>query len=146
MRHLFRIIAVVGVSAILSVFQISFAQSFFNTLYTIIGIFFSIGYSIVIGFDFSEMTNEKLVTSLRRNLKTIERSFIVYFGISTIAFFISDQRPCPITIKGYQFSFLALSASVSVYIIIYLVVNFSRLQKLKNEISDLMRKDKSSSD
>ena len=139
MRYAVRLIAVFAVTALASLFSFSPQPFFFSTLFTVVGIFFSIGFSIVIGFDFSAITNDSLVKGLRRRLKQIEHSFTIHFAIATGAFFLADQNPKPITIKGFCFSFIALSVVSSLYILIYLIVNFSRLQRLKDEVSDLIR-------
>lgn len=139
MKHILRAILVLAGSALASLLPITFAPAFTTTLYTIIGIFFSIGYSIVIGFDLAEVTNGKLVKRIRERLKYIERSFVVYFGIATGSFFLADQHPCPVKIGHYQYSFMMLSVVSSFYILAYLIVNYSLMQKLKDEIADKLR-------
>lgn len=138
-RHILRFGFTVIISGIFSLFSVDFAPSVFNTLYTVIGIFFSIGYSIVIGFDLSSVTDESVLLRIRQRLKSVEQTFIGYFVVATLAFFLADQRPCPFRIGAYSFSWEILAVFTSLYIILHQVVNFTILQKMKENLIDHLR-------
>lgn len=140
MKHLARVAIVLLASVVVSLVDLSISQEVYNTFYTVIGIFFSIGFSIVIGFDLSNVENLDFIAKVRRNLIPVTRTFIVYFAMATMLFLVSGPYGCHIMMAGPVKISIGVFIVISfVYILVYMIYNFTRLQKMKDEIGDHLR-------
>jgi len=146
MKHLLR-----GVLVIISSFVASYffewdtSSSFFNTIFTVDGIFFSIGYSIIISFDLSQVTNLTVLKSIKDNLKELERNFLGYFTVATIAFLTSDLEFVLLE-KYTKINWGVLCGASSILVLVYFVLNYRRLQHLKDSVTDRIREQNTYSD
>ncbi|MFA7108392.1 MAG: hypothetical protein WC162_04540 [Sphaerochaetaceae bacterium] len=139
-KWIFRILFPVILTAILfPIFyfsKVEINEKIFSALYTVIGIFFTVALSEIIGFSFTNIENESFVIKVRLKLKNIRNSFIVLFIIATVFFII------PIKTILIELDFMSFKLSVFIFIIIYFVINYIELDELKNNIEDNVRKEK----
>lgn len=126
---------------ILSFFDFLFPTDFFDVMFTIIGILFSIAISQILSFSFSDISNDVFVGYFRKNLTSILISFFLFFIISIFVFVLKDIK-FKFRVKICSFSINNLFAIFDIYCLIYFSNNFFHLFKLKNDIDDLIRKEK----
>lgn len=141
MKWFLRGIIIFFISILLASLKITFNGEYFNVMYTVLGIMFSVGISQVLNFSFSEITNNDFVIHQRAQLNNILIVFVILFTIATLSFIFQDIR-LEYKFKIFKFSSNALFGAFFIFCIIYYIRNFFSLLNLKNEIEDLLRKAK----
>lgn len=145
MKWLIRLLIVFVVAIIFSLLtqitDITFSTGFFNTLFTVIGVMFSISMSLVMSFTLSDISNINFVSLQRGKIKNIQKIFVILFIIASLIFIFSSKE-ITFSIKLFTFSFCCLYASSYLFIIGYFIINFLSLFDLKNEIEDKIREAK----
>ena len=136
------IIATIAVSFI----PYQLEKGFFDILFAVVGIFYSIGYSVVLGFDFSRIKNRELTQELKKNVRNVGTSFTVFFGIGVFIFCVSNYCFSSINSLSFKVFFFHFSvtnflALLFLYVLFYLVYNFCQLQKLKDDLDNQIRND-----
>lgn len=122
---------------------------FVSTLYTVVGIMFSIGLSLVVTFNIGNVKNPSYIRHIRNNIRKIRNNFILYFLSSTICYitnyYIEELLKKQVTkyfvlfhikASNIQFDFSLLASIVILYSIAYIIVNFIAMQKLNDELFD----------
>lgn len=105
-----------------------------DILFTVIGIVFSVGYSVIIGFSLSGIKNEEYLNSFRKDLNNISIAFIIYFMLSILVYILSKI--------DFGLTFINIFCVLTlIYIIIFLIYNFHRLQETKMQIEDRLQKE-----
>lgn len=111
-----------------------------NTLFTIVGIMFSIGMSIAVTSNTSVVVNKKIRKSLRDEINRIRDLFISCFSIVAFIYVLNiifTNRT--LEVWGYKiFSLEVCQLLIQLYSITYFIVNFMSLQNLNNQIGDAM--------
>lgn len=109
-----------------------------NTLFTIVGIMFSIGMSIAVTSNTSVVANKKVRKSLREEINRIRDLFICCFAIVACIYVLNIIfADWSLKVYGHQiFSLCVFQLIFQLYSICYFVVNFKALQKLNNQIGD----------
>ena len=141
MKWFLRGIIIFFISILLASLKITFNGEYFNVMYTVLGIMFSVGISQVLNFSFSEITNNDFVIHQRAQLNNILIVFVILFTIATLSFIFQDIR-LEYKFKIFKFSSNALFGAFFIFCLIYYIRNFFSLLNLKNEIEDLLRKAK----
>ena len=126
---------------VLSFFDFLFSERFFEVMFTVIGILFSIAISQILSFSFSDISNNKFVDYFRKNLTSILISFFCFFILSIFIFVFKDIQ-FKFRVKICSFSVNNLFGLFDIYCLIYFLANFFKLFKLRTEIDDLIRKEK----
>lgn len=150
MRKIINILIFAFLSVLISVFTDIKADNFFaSTLYTISGIMFSVGASMIVTFNLSGIKNQDFLLRIRRNLCDVKKSFIFYFLIASISYimqyYLLKSQIDIISlfcIKQFEFK-ISLSVLFSSFIllsIIYYVTNINYLYKLSNDIFNALNK------
>lgn len=116
-----------------------------GTLYTIVGIMFSIGMSLIVSCTFDQIKNKKIIHRLRIALHSIRERFVYAFILSTIMFLISvftkEEKDYlsylirPIK-NSFELKWSILICCVLLVTIIYFIINMISIQKLNEDISD----------
>lgn len=114
---------------------------FMSTIYTVTGIIFSIGLSLIVTFSLHGLKNKSYINHLRKNLFYIRQSFIVYFSIATLCYILDKYIGKEFFSKtifnhDVKFSFSILFCLLIFYAIIYFIVNLLAIQKLNNDLFD----------
>jgi hypothetical protein len=128
-------------SALLSLFEpnLNIGNVAISTLYTVSGIMFSIGMSIIVTFNITGVKNKDFKEDLREQIHIIEKKFIVCFIIVSILYLFSnilDKHASIHICSNYSFNYSHLMACVVVYSIIYFIYNFLSIEHLSMEIKD----------
>ena len=134
-------------TVIIALFNIPIDDHLPAILFTLCGIFFSVGMSQIMTYDISKITNEKYFQSMKNALNSIRKSFVMQFFCCTIAFIgyeiLTEQGKTmfAIVIKGFNFSFINFLNVIIICCLIYFVFNFQELLKNKLELDSKIRKE-----
>lgn len=111
-----------------------------NTLFTIVGIMFSIGMSIAVTSNTSVVVNRKIRKIIRDEINRIRDLFISCFSIVAIIYVLNIIfKSWTLEVLGYKiFNLEVLQLIIQLYSIVYFIVNFKSLQNLNNQIGDAM--------
>lgn len=150
MRKIINILIFAFLSVLISVFTDIKADVFFaSTLYTISGIMFSVGASMIVTFNLSGIKNQDFLVRIRQNLCDVKKSFIFYFLVASISYIVQYylikneiNTISLFYIKGFEFkvSLPILFCSLILLSIIYYVTNINYLYKLSNDIFNALNK------
>ena len=146
MKRLIRDLIIMLLAVLMSTFlDIGVDDFFMGTIYTVSGIMFSIGISILVTFNLQGIKKKSFIDKIRNNLNEVRNTFIYYFSFSTVFFILerylrkSDKN----ILVLYQKDELLIDVSVSFvvtvlifYSIFYFILNFLEVQKLNNQIFD----------
>lgn len=115
-----------------------------STLYTISGIMFSIGMSLVITSNTSGVKNTYIRNGIRKELCRVRNLFIGYFAMTSLLFifFYAGIDENKYILNYYLIlknSHLLIFATS--YSIIFLVCNFLAIQRLHLQIEDVINQD-----
>lgn len=133
---------VIIVFAILLSFFIKWrADDFFmNTIYTVLGIVFSIGIGLVVSFNMSGITKKNIVNKIRGNLVSLRDSYMRYFTASTIFYILDkyfrDNGNILEFFNEYHFNFSIFALTIMLFSIAHNIYNFIMVQKLNDQIYD----------
>lgn len=118
---------------------------FMGTIYTVAGIMFSIGISILVTFNLHGIKKKSFIDKIRLNINQVRNVFIYYFAFSTLLFIIERylRKSSSNNISIYQQGDFCVNINISFavsflifYCIFYFILNFLEVQKLNNEIFD----------
>lgn len=147
MKTIKRIILIVVLGLIISsVVHVDIDDFFFNTIFTVSSIMFSIGLGLIVTFNYNGVSNMDYVFILRKNIREVRDSYIFWFSISTFLYLIEKyfHESC-FLIKLTTTTTLTLCPSISIAIVIlfsliYYILNFLKIQKLGEDIFDRINK------
>ncbi|MCT4181785.1 hypothetical protein CMU68_09920 [Elizabethkingia anophelis] len=145
MRTYLKIFLAIVAFTLSVILKLNYSEVFMNTLYTVLGIMFSIGLGLVVTFNLSGVKNRQFIISIRNNLKELRSLYISYFTISTFFYLIESQLRAKKNniihiietskIK-LEFDFSTFTVCLLFYSIIYCIINMIDLQKLSESIFD----------
>lgn len=115
-------------------------EKFVTTLYTVIGIIFSILFSLSISFNLDKITNKNFLNKCRNEIYYVQRQFIVYFVVATLTVFFQDYS-FSYSYKFISFTSKSLYSVIILFLVFYFIINFKNLQKLKDKITDKIIKE-----
>lgn len=149
MRFAVRLLLIIVVTIPLGSFigQCSY-DSLVSTLYTVVGIVFSVGIGFVSTFDLKDVVNKKFLTEIRLSITKTRNSFISFFALSTIILLVfqygKDVALPIVEIRGFSIKFdIGIFTVVSLlFSILYFVYNFIDMQKLRDDITDALINEK----
>lgn len=147
------VILIVVIIVITTAYPIHLDTFFISSLYTVMGIMFSIGLSLVVTFNMGNVKNKTYVQEIRYNLNRIRKKFILYFLSSTVFYIVNyyieeqlkeaqNKSIYFFSIKdiSVQFDFSLITCIIILYSIAYIIINFMSIQKLNNDIFDMTNK------
>lgn len=131
---------------VVSLFNIPLDDHLPAILFTVCGIFFSVGMSQIMTYDISKITNEKYFQSIKNSLHAIRKSFVMQFICCSIAYIgyeliKQNMTVFVVTIKGIDFYIIKCLNVILVYCLIYFVINFQELLKNKLDLDSKIRKE-----
>ena len=118
-----------------------------SILYTIVGIVFSVGMSLIISVSTREVKNKEAKKGIRRKMTEVTYSYILSFGLASILFILLDVRGNVLpenhsmTIEFFRHiviwksDFLVLT--LCLYVLTY-IGNFIAVQDMNREIEDII--------
>lgn len=138
------VIAVINLHV--NILQIS--RNSIETLYTVVGVMFSVGMSLIISVSTNNVQNIEAKKDIRKRMKIVTHNYVLFFAIITFFFILfnannTQQNKDVLTIYKWmairKTDFITLLSAMG---IIYYVVNFLTTQKMNREIEDIIDKEK----
>ena len=132
---------------------IHFCWDIVSTLYTIVGIVFSVGMSLIISVSTRDVRNKEAKKGIRQKMKTVTYSYIFSFGLASLLFILLDARSNvmpevqPLTIEivrhvvFWKSDFLVLTLCLY---ILYYIGNFMAIQDMNRDIEDIIDEERRS--
>lgn len=120
---------------------------FASTVFTVAGIMFSIGLGLIVTFNPSGVKNPSYLRVIRANVASVRNKFLFHFGLTTFWYILNQYvANFEYVYKFKSFSPIHFSASIflclaMLYSSIYFIINFIALQKLNNDIFDVVNKE-----
>lgn len=147
MKHILVILLFLGLSIACSMCGLEFnPKNIVSVLYTVSGVMFSVGLSVVATFNMQGVVNPDFVNYIRRVLKRLINRYILYFIISSLAalseMVLSDIDNSIINIWKFKINISVLCILTILYSIVYFIVNFRSIYQLNSEIFDELNKKK----
>ena len=134
----------------LSMVPITLADMTLNILYGIIGVLFSVGMSLIISFNTSDVKNFELKNKLRESMHSVRNNFLSVFLLCSVYYvsfsFLGDscksfEISCTSSLKIHVN--IAFSVfSYLLYSIIALVFNYVQIQKFYEDLEDRIQEEK----
>jgi len=139
MRIILFIILSLLMAGICTYWAIPINDDVISTLYNTIGIFFSIGMGLIVTFSLSGIENDSYIRIINKTINKIRDKFIFTFSICTISYIVSKTiQLTTFTIYSYDICIKTFICNFTlvffIFSIIYLVLNFIAVQRLKDEI------------
>ena len=119
-----------------------------ETLYTVVGVMFSVGMSLIISVSTSNVHNLEAKKDIRRRMGIVTHNYVIIFAALTFFFVLFNASNVSynndlLTIYKWvairKTDFITLLSAMS---IIYYVVNFMTTQSMNREIEDVIEKEK----
>ena len=132
-------------TCVLMYFGISSNDGVISTIYNTIGIVFSIGMGLIVTFSITGVENRNYILSVRRTIIKVRQRFIVLFSVCTVLVICYGNIPKELFgIKDIKEIASNFTLSFFIFSIMYFILNFIRLQNLKNDIFDRLLQEKDS--
>lgn len=139
-RYLTALIISVVIS---SLFDIECKDQVIQTLFTVIGIAYSIAISNIIGFKTNDIVNVKYRNIIKNKIKSMKNMNTIDFSLSILVFISS------FLFTSFKFSLYFVRFNMSMFVLLsllfsllYIVCSFAGLQQLSEDVSDRLYKEK----
>lgn len=121
-----------------------------NILYGIIGVLFSVGMSLIIAFNGSNIVNPELKAQLRSDMHSVRNNFLFVFFICSVFYVVfsllnDDWKKTDIVKNDdiHIYCTWAMSVlSMLIYSIIAVISDYVQIQQLYEDIEDKIHKEK----
>lgn len=145
-KLIIRILFAMGVALLLSIVGVSGNEDVLQTLFTVLGIVFSISMSLLVSFNLSNILNKDMRRSLRNSIVHVRNMMLMDFGVATISLvtaLIWQKDSLRYTITDWLVVDIMLIAAMFVAMsLIYEIYNFRKLHKLHCDIEDAVIEEK----
>ncbi len=126
------------------------AEMTLNILYGIIGVLFSVGMSLIIAFNGSNIVNIDLKEQLRENIHKVRNNFLFVFFLGSLYYIgfslLKDEWKQTYIVINENMHICCTWAmsvlSILVYSIIALISNYIQIQQLYEDIEDRIHQEK----
>ena len=126
-----------------SLFDIECKDQVIQTLFTVIGIAYSIAISNIIGFKTDDIVNVKYRNIIKNKIKSMKNMNTIDFSLSILVFISS------FLFTNFKFSLYFVRFNISMFVLLsllfsllYIVCSFAGLQQLSEDVSDRLYKEK----
>lgn len=115
-----------------------------STLYTVSGIMFSIGMSLIVTSSAAGVKNTRIRNGIRKEIHTVRNHFIECFVLISILYILlcsaADKHKVIQIFENFSLKYSHLLVSIIAYSIVYFVWNFLAIQRLNYQIEDALDK------
>ena len=118
--------------------EMSFSNSEVNTIFTIIGVFFSVGMSLIIASPQVHIKNEIIKKNITDILKTVKSIYMILFLLVSALYIFVLNNDAEIIIKGITINARDIFVAICLYTLIKFVMNFNDMYNLFQSIKDEM--------
>lgn len=141
-----RLIIAVVVSLILAAIGVKGNTVVVQTLFTVLGIVFSIAMSLLVSFSLSEILNKEMRLKLRSSIGRTRNCLLLDFFVSALILVVSllwDSSHVIYEIGWLRVDIMLLAVCVIAISLLYEIFNFRRIHNLHTDIEDAVVKEKS---
>lgn len=134
-----RLILAVALSLCLSTAGVNSSDSVLQTLFTILGIVFSIGMSLLVSFNLSQIRNKSIRNRIRSSINNTIHLFVVDFIVTSLIFMCSIlmyKKIAEFSISTVKLNVIMIGICTTTISLIYEVCNFQRIHKLNVDIEE----------
>lgn len=138
-RMIIRIALAIGVAILLAIAGVNGNAIVLQTLFTVLGIVFSISMSLLVSFSLTKILNKKIRDSLRISISHTRNMLLLDFSMSTIVSVVAliwDSKLLRYTFKGIILDIMLIGVMLIATSLIYEIYNFRKLHKLHTDIED----------
>lgn len=138
-------IALIG-TFILRDIQIPEYLSTADVLFTVCGVLFSVGISLILSLDFSKILDNQEYKQMINGKNKMQIDFFLQFGISTVSYFLLkflDSKTLCLHIKKISFDFHNLFFIFLLLSFIFFSVNYFPIAKRKAKIEKIIHDEQS---
>lgn len=118
--------------------EMLFSNSAINTIFTIIGVFFSVGMSLIIASPQVHIKNEIIKKNITDILKTVKSIYMILFLLVSALYIFVLNNDAEIIIKGITINARDIFVAICLYTLIKFVMNFNDMYNLFQSIKDEM--------
>lgn len=129
----------IGVAILLAIAGVNGNAIVLQTLFTVLGIVFSISMSLLVSFSLTKILNKKIRDSLRISISHTRNMLLLDFSMSTIVSVVAliwDSKLLRYTFKGIILDIMLIGVMLIATSLIYEIYNFRKLHKLHTDIED----------
>lgn len=129
----------IGVAILLAIAGVNGNATVLQTLFTVLGIVFSISMSLLVSFSLTKILNKKIRDSLRISISHTRNMLLLDFSMSTIVSVVAliwDSKLLRYTFKGIILDIMLIGVMLIATSLIYEIYNFRKLHKLHTDIED----------
>lgn len=140
-----RLIVAVILSLIFAAIGVKGNSVVVQTLFTVLGIVFSIAMSLLVSFDLSKILNKGIRIKLRDSISKTRNCLLLDFTFSTLTLVVSllwDSEHLIYEYGWFCVDIMFLAACIIALSLIYQIYNFSRIHNLHTDIEDAIVKEK----
>lgn len=134
-----RIALAIGVAILLAIAGVNGNAIVLQTLFTVLGIVFSISMSLLVSLSLTKILNKKIRDSLRISISHTRNMLLLDFSMSTIVSVVAliwDSKLLRYTFKGIILDIMLIGVMLIATSLIYEIYNFRKLHKLHTDIED----------
>lgn len=139
-KLILRIIFAVAVAIALAIAGVNGNAAVLQTLFTVLGIVFSISMSLLVSFSLSKILNKKMRMTLRSSITHVRNMLLLDFGVATFVLVVAliwNVDHLRYTFKDWGVLDIMLIAVILVGTsLLYEIYNFRKLHKLHTDIED----------
>ena len=140
-----RLIIAVVVSLILAAIGVKGNSVVVQTLFTVLGIVFSIAMSLLVSFGLSKILNKGIRLKLRESISKTRNCLLLDFSVSTLILVVSLlwNASCLVYKIGWlHIDIMLFAVCVIAMSLLYEIYNFRRIHNLHTDIEDAIVKEK----
>lgn len=129
----------IGVAILLAIAGVNGNAVVLQTLFTVLGIVFSISMSLLVSFSLTKILNKKIRDSLRISISHTRNMLLLDFSMSTIVSVVAliwDSKLLRYTFKGIVLDIMLIGVMLIATSLVYEIYNFRKLHKLHTDIED----------
>ncbi len=139
-KLILRIIVAVAIAIVLAIAGVSGNAVVLQTLFTVLGIVFSISMSLLVSFSLSKILNKSIRRDLRSSITHVRNMLLLDFGVATFVLVVAliwNVEHLRYTFGNWDVIDIMLIAVALVGTsLIYEIYNFRKLHKLHTDIED----------
>lgn len=138
-RMTIRMVLAIGVAILLSIVGVNGNDAVLQTLFTVLGIVFSISMSLLVSFNLTKILNKKIRVNLRAAISHTRNMLLLDFSIFTlvsVTALIWDKDFLIYTFRGIVIDVMLIAVMLVAISLLYEIYNFSKLHKLHIDIED----------
>jgi hypothetical protein len=129
----------IGVAVLLAIAGVNGNAVVLQTLFTVLGIVFSISMSLLVSFSLIKILNKGVRDSLRASISHTRNMLLLDFGLSTIVSVVAlvwNNTSYRYTFKGIVLDVMLIGVMLIATSLVYEIYNFRKLHKLHTDIED----------